>query len=675
MSLSSSLIPPPDVGGEGEVVASLVVNDLTADRLIYADSTKKLSSVANLASWVAGSNITVTDDLDGTITVSIPQSVATSASPTFVGATFSGLTASRLVATGASKQLSSVADLSLWIAGVSNRVSVTSDGAGAVTLSTPQDMHTGANPTFASMTLNASLLVAGIETSSGLVFNPDNTIDIGNVATLRPRTVYAATSVVAPSMTVSGLTPTHVLYAGAGGLVSGDAGMTYVAASDSLTVAGFQNVGTTTDAAAAGDFAAGLTGAKRVHFDQSDGTLIAWNTIVNGSTSAKYLKWNHTDPNGYPFYFSTGSATNPLGARNDLVFDLGYNMDYQGRIDTAEVSWGLQFETFYKPDAGHENVEFMLSYNSTAGVSRRPFQYRTNRVDDTVDNIYGATTYTYYAEDLTTLWMRWTTNKVLHGPSVTYEWQAASDLTSASDIIISRSAAGNILLQQPVNAAVNAGFKIDTRYNNSAAIASLSLSTAASANVWNLFARNAEAFLGIASVADYWRFGSATTTSINPLRLGSAVTVVPDSGVTLHLGTGGSTQGYIRMESAGAASRTANIYVPSGGGLQVDTTGNSYNIVLNGAVIQLYPGASAVLDVGSTGLTFADGKNIIVNATTGTKIGTATTQKLGFYNATPVVQGASVADASGGVVVDAEARTALNALISRIEATGLIATV
>ena len=107
----------------------------------------------------------------------------------------------------------------------------------------------------------------------------------------------------------------------------------------------------------------------------------------------------------------------------------------------------------------------------------------------------------------------------------------------------------------------------------------------------------------------------------------------------------------------------------------MDTTGNSYNIVLNGAVIQLYPGASAVLDVGSTGLTFADGKNIIVNATTGTKIGTATTQKLGFYNATPVVQGASVADASGGVVVDAEARTALNALISRIEATGLIATV
>lgn len=37
-------------------------------------------------------------------------------------------------------------------------------------------------------------------------------------------------------------------------------------------------------------------------------------------------------------------------------------------------------------------------------------------------------------------------------------------------------------------------------------------------------------------------------------------------------------------------------------------------------------------------ITIADGKNIITGTTTGTKIGTATTQKLGFFNATPVVQ-------------------------------------
>jgi len=43
-------------------------------------------------------------------------------------------------------------------------------------------------------------------------------------------------------------------------------------------------------------------------------------------------------------------------------------------------------------------------------------------------------------------------------------------------------------------------------------------------------------------------------------------------------------------------------------------------------------------------LTLADAVNIAVNTTTGTKIGTATTQKLGFYNATPVVQPAAIPD-------------------------------
>jgi hypothetical protein len=46
-----------------------------------------------------------------------------------------------------------------------------------------------------------------------------------------------------------------------------------------------------------------------------------------------------------------------------------------------------------------------------------------------------------------------------------------------------------------------------------------------------------------------------------------------------------------------------------------------------------------VLRITSAGnLQFADAKNIIFNTTTGTKIGTATTQKLGFWNKTPVVQ-------------------------------------
>lgn len=57
-------------------------------------------------------------------------------------------------------------------------------------------------------------------------------------------------------------------------------------------------------------------------------------------------------------------------------------------------------------------------------------------------------------------------------------------------------------------------------------------------------------------------------------------------------------------------------------------------------------------------LTFADGINVVVNTSTGTKIGSAATQKLGFWNATPVVQPSSanqtaLTDSTGGSVADA----------------------
>jgi hypothetical protein len=41
-------------------------------------------------------------------------------------------------------------------------------------------------------------------------------------------------------------------------------------------------------------------------------------------------------------------------------------------------------------------------------------------------------------------------------------------------------------------------------------------------------------------------------------------------------------------------------------------------------------------------LVISDAQNLVLNATTGTKIGTATTQKLGFYNATPIVRPAAL---------------------------------
>jgi hypothetical protein len=57
--------------------------------------------------------------------------------------------------------------------------------------------------------------------------------------------------------------------------------------------------------------------------------------------------------------------------------------------------------------------------------------------------------------------------------------------------------------------------------------------------------------------------------------------------------------------------------------------------------LQLQNDNNTIFTVGSAGVTLADAKNITFNTTTGTKIGTATTEKLSFWNATPIVQPAN----------------------------------
>jgi hypothetical protein len=46
----------------------------------------------------------------------------------------------------------------------------------------------------------------------------------------------------------------------------------------------------------------------------------------------------------------------------------------------------------------------------------------------------------------------------------------------------------------------------------------------------------------------------------------------------------------------------------------------------------------------SSNVTFNEGINIVAGTTTGTKIGTSATQKLGFYNATPIVRPSHIAN-------------------------------
>lgn len=207
---------------------------------------------------------------------------------------------------------------------------------------------------------------------------------------------------------------------------------------------------------------------------------------------------------------------------------------------------------------------------------------------------------------------------------------------------------------------------------------------------------------GLSGDTNLYRSAANTLKTDDELR--SAVEVIARAGVGGHtqIGLDGSSRASIQFGS----SLDTNLYRSSAGVLSTDgdfklatsskvfgvvniantiTSGTDLNIkegntgrslALSGKVgINFQADLVTKLTLAATTLTFADAVDIVLNATTGTKIGTATTQKLAFYNATPIVQGASIADPSGGAIIDAEARTAIIALISRIEALGLIATV
>ena len=68
-------------------------------------------------------------------------------------------------------------------------------------------------------------------------------------------------------------------------------------------------------------------------------------------------------------------------------------------------------------------------------------------------------------------------------------------------------------------------------------------------------------------------------------------------------------------------------------------------------------------------LNILDGGNIATGTGTGLKIGTATSQKIGFYNATPVNQPDTVADATDAASVILRC----NDIIDRLQELGLIA--
>jgi len=131
--------------GTGAITATAVLAN--GELLIGDNSTDP--TVATLTGTANQINVT---NGGGSITLSTPQSIDTSADVTFDSLTLDDLTATRLVASDGSEKLIST-DASMWITGSSNQITVTGAN-GYVTLSTPQSIDTSADVTFDSLTLD-----------------------------------------------------------------------------------------------------------------------------------------------------------------------------------------------------------------------------------------------------------------------------------------------------------------------------------------------------------------------------------------------------------------------------------------------------------------------------------------------------------------------------------------
>lgn len=155
-----------------------------------------------------------------------------------------------------------------------------------------------------------------------------------------------------------------------------------------------------------------------------------------------------------------------------------------------------------------------------------------------------------------------------------------------------------------------------------------------------------EAPLVINSTAGQQTFGGNTSVT-------GTLTVTSTSASAATIGANGATNPVLKVNAntASVATGVSITGAAAAGGLAVAviSSGTNENLTIDAkgsGTITLGGTSTGTVTIGSS-LTVS-AKNIITDTSTGTKIGTATTQKLGFFNASPVVQPAANTDTSTG---------------------------
>lgn len=200
----------------GNIVAGTGLTGGADDVLPGAEADVTINADANLLVAGTADDVTVTDDLDGTITLSTISlgDITTSGTGMSGGAddvlpgadtdvTITLDTSKDLVAgtgltggeddvfPGAEADVTINADANLLVAGTANRVTVTDDLDGTITLTSPQDTHTTATPQFAGLGVGKVSPAAGTHIFG--VGNDEPLSSVGNFAYIIDSRNYDAT--------------------------------------------------------------------------------------------------------------------------------------------------------------------------------------------------------------------------------------------------------------------------------------------------------------------------------------------------------------------------------------------------------------------------------------------------------------------------------------------------
>lgn len=499
---------------------------------------------------------------------------------------------------------------------VANQTVIT-NGGGSITIGTAQDIASGSSPTFAGLTLSAftsgSVVFAG---SSGVLsqnnskFFWDNTNNRLGIGTTSPTTDlnivhnYDGVTNFQVENTTDGTSSVvrGQLLSVNGGLVSFAAAPSYTGITEFANKAGFYT--TVSTPSITGIAIASRTAAGVIEF--YTGGSAAANKRLTLSSSGNFLWATTTTPTNATFNLVLGGGTTTpvLGAATADIVSIA-------AVDAAggDRRLYIQSESGSPISIGNDKLNYAAS---TGGIQ------------------VGGTNVIAMTSSLVTF---------------TQAFSVAKNQNSGLECTISNGDTGT---------SAYAGYIVQANGIRGSLIAFGATYVGGAQYQSNvmLYTQSAQALMFGINSAEVARFsGTGQNFQLGVVTTPTSATynVVLGGGPTSPV-TGAATAdavnicGFDRVNTRHAAAGNRVEAIQGERGSTIYVGDDAIDFAATTAYVSV--NATDLLTLTSTSATLADAANLVVGSTTGTKIATATTQKLGFYNATPIVQRSGASQAA-----------------------------